>query len=102
MHSAGRSEAQIMEAMGILQEECAEAIVEVSKIRRFGIDSVYLRPGFEHGTVHRQRLAAELGDVVAMIDILVEQGVITRDAILDAAETKKFKLKDFSSIYDQD
>jgi hypothetical protein len=93
-------DSKIDEALIILQEECAEVIVEVSKIRRFGIDSLYLKPGFEHGVTHRQRLVAELGDVTAMIDILVEQGVITRESILAAAENKKFKLREFSSIYE--
>jgi hypothetical protein len=32
---------KIEEALGILQEECAEVIVEVSKIRRFGLDSTH-------------------------------------------------------------
>ena len=34
----GKTEQQIQETLDILQEECAEAIVEVSKIRRFGFD----------------------------------------------------------------
>jgi NTP pyrophosphatase (non-canonical NTP hydrolase) len=95
MIKAGNSEEQIWEALGILQEECAEAIVEVSKCRRFGLDSVHYKSGVRHNTM----LEIELGDVLAMIDILVEQGVIDRDGLELAAEEKKNKLQEWSSIY---
>ena len=36
------------ETLGILQEECAEVIVEVSKIRRFGLDTVHHKTGENH------------------------------------------------------
>ena len=39
---------QTQEALGILQEECAEVIVEVSKIRRFGLDSVHYKSEMQH------------------------------------------------------
>lgn len=84
------------EALGILQEECAEAIVEVSKIRRFGLDSIHHKTGIKHSTM----LETELGDVVAMIDILVEQGIIDTVAIDFAKEAKKEKLKQWSTIYE--
>ena len=56
---------KIEEALGILQEECAEVIQDVSKCRRFGIDNVYLNG---QGT-QRENLAKEVGDVLAMIDV---------------------------------
>ena len=93
--TAGNSEEQIWEALGILQEECAEAIVEVSKCRRFGLDSVHYKTGVRHNTM----LEIELGDVLAMIDILVEQGVVDRDGLELATEEKKRKLQEWSKIY---
>ena len=93
----GKSEQQIQEAMDILQEECAEAIVEVSKIRRFGFDAVHYKSGINH----RTHLAMELGDVLAMIDILVEQGVVERTALENFAIQKKDKLTKWSKIYEQ-
>lgn len=92
----GRSESQIMEALGILQEECAEAIVEVSKCRRFGLNSIHYKTDLKHSTM----LETELGDVLAMIDILVEQGVVDRTTLEHAAEHKKVKLQTWSKIYE--
>jgi NTP pyrophosphatase (non-canonical NTP hydrolase) len=83
------------EALGILQEECAEVIVEVSKIRRFGLNSV----SWKTNVPHNETLEMEVGDVLAMVDILLEQGVIKQSAI-DAAKTaKKEKLKKFSNLF---
>ena len=91
----GKSESQIQEAMDILQEECAEAIVEVSKIRRFGINEVH----YKSGLTHRTQLEMELGDVLAMIDILVDQGIVGREALERFALQKKDKLTKWSNIY---
>ena len=91
----GKSESQIQEALDILQEECAEAIVEVSKCRRFGLDSIHYKTGIKHETM----LEIELGDVLAMIDILVDQGVVDRDGLEMATEDKKLKLQQWSNIY---
>jgi len=91
----GKTPEQIQEALDILQEECAEAIVEVSKCRRFGFDSIHYKSGVKHGTA----LEMELGDVLAMIDILVEQGVLDRDGLEVATENKKLKLQQWSNIY---
>jgi NTP pyrophosphatase (non-canonical NTP hydrolase) len=83
------------EALGILQEECAEVIVEVSKIRRFGLDTVHYKSGIKHSAM----LEMEVGDVLAMVDILVEQGILDRDGLKVAAENKKLKLKQWSNIF---
>lgn len=91
----GKSESQIQAALDILQEECAEAIVEVSKIRRFGFDDVHYKSGLSH----RTHLAMELGDVLAMIDILVDQGIVERQTLENFATQKKHKLTQWSNIY---
>lgn len=83
------------ETLGILQEECAEVIVEVSKCRRFGINSVHYKTGIEH----RAMLEMEIGDVLAMVDILVDQGLITKDGLETAVENKKRKLEQWSNIF---
>ena len=46
-------------------------------------------------------LEQELGDVLAMIDILVEQGVIEHVSLLAAKIAKQEKLKQWSKIYEQ-
>jgi hypothetical protein len=86
---------QVQEILDILQEECAEVIVEVSKCRRFGIDSLH----YKNGITHRVMLEQEIGDLLAMVDLLEQQGVITRLGLAAARERKIEKLKVWSSIF---
>lgn len=83
------------ETLDILQEECAEVIQNVSKCRRFGLDNVYLK---DQGT-QRDNLAKEVGDVLAMVDILLDQGVFTLEELGLAKQAKKEKLKVWSNIF---
>ncbi len=82
------------EVMDILQEECAEVIQAVSKIRRFGIDNA------KHGTqqTNRQHLEEELGDMLAMIDILMINEVVSWGKLHEAKRAKVEKLKKWSKI----
>jgi NTP pyrophosphatase (non-canonical NTP hydrolase) len=84
------------EVMDILQEECAEVIQAVSKIRRFGIDNV--KPG--KPKTNRAHLEEELGDLYAMIDILQELDIVSWTNIEKAAEAKREKLKTWSNIFE--
>ena len=84
------------EALGILQEECAEVIVEVSKIRRFGLDTMHHKTGQNH----KEMLSLEVGDILAMVDILLEQGILTQTELDAAKQSKKDKLKKWSKIYE--
>lgn len=87
---------KVQEILDILQEECAEVIQNVSKCRRFGLENEYLKG---QGT-QRDQLAKEIGDVLAMIDLLKEHEVISQ-AELDLAKRNKFvKLHHWSSIYE--
>jgi hypothetical protein len=87
---------KVNEILDILQEECAEVIQNVSKCRRFGLNNVYLNGS---GT-QRENLVKEIGDVVAMIDLLKEHGIVS-DEELDVAKQNKFnKLKKWSTIYE--
>mgnify|MGYP006266759397 CR=1 FL=1 len=97
MNQPGKTNEQIQEALGILQEECAEVIVEISKCRRFGLSSVHYRTGKQHVAMLEQ----ELGDLLAMIDILIDQEIIDRDELVIAMENKKLKLEEWSKIYEQ-
>lgn len=89
---------QIQEALDILQEECAEVIVEVSKCRRFGVDSLHYKTGIKHSAM----LETEVGDVLALIDILIDQGILDPLTLDVAKQSKKEKLKQWSRIYEQD
>jgi NTP pyrophosphatase (non-canonical NTP hydrolase) len=84
------------ETLLILQEECAEVTQAISKIFRFGMDSYHP----ESGISNHESLVNELGDLLAMIDIVLEDSSlnITQDQ-LDSAKQKKFqKLTKWSSL----
>jgi NTP pyrophosphatase (non-canonical NTP hydrolase) len=84
------------EIMNIAQEECAEVIQMVSKCRRFGIDTIHLKAGLSN----RQCLTEEVGDVLAMIDLMVEHGVVTAEGLEAAKQAKFAKLKQWTRIYE--
>ena len=86
------------EVMDILQEECAEVIQAVSKIRRFGMDNS------KHGTdqTNREHLEEELGDMLAMIDILMANDIVSWGNLHKAKRAKIEKLKKWSNIQNLD
>ena len=83
-----------MEALLILQEECGELTQAISKCFRFGKDSKW------NDTTNLQRLESEIGDVLAMIDILIEGAYVSDSNVNQARMDKKEKLKKWSKIYD--
>lgn len=87
---------QTEEIMTILQEECAEVITSISKCRRFGLHT--LVPFTETKETNMSRLSKELGDVLAMIDLLVEQKLVTNQELEEYKQSKIEKLKKWSNI----
>jgi NTP pyrophosphatase (non-canonical NTP hydrolase) len=84
------------EALLILQEECAEVIQACAKIKRFGEES---RWPDEFAASTQECLEMEVGQVLAMIDILIERGQISDSAVNEARHAKKEKLKVWSNLY---
>jgi NTP pyrophosphatase (non-canonical NTP hydrolase) len=82
------------EVMDILQEEAAEVIQAVSKVRRFGMDNA--KPG--HDQNNREHLEEELGDMLAMIDILMVNNIVSWSNLHAAKRAKIEKLKKWSNI----
>ena len=82
------------EVMDILQEECAEVVQAVSKIRRFGMDNA--KPGTEY--TNREHLEEEIGDLLAMIDILQINNIVSWGNLHKAKRAKIEKLKKWSNI----
>jgi NTP pyrophosphatase (non-canonical NTP hydrolase) len=80
------------EALTILAEECGELVQVISKIRRFGIEDNNVKN-------KREWLAQEIGDVAAMIDVLIDQGELTPEIIEQAKQTKKDKLRVYSNLF---
>jgi len=85
---------KVQEILDILQEECGELIVSVSKVRRFGLDNSY-----KDGGTQRAHLTQEAGDVALMIDLLIKRGVFTQEQLNLAKQQKADKLKVWSTIY---
>lgn len=85
---------QTDEIMTIMQEECGEVIVSVSKCKRFGLHD--LVPNTKESNI--QRLAKEIGDLYAMVELLVDQKLFTMDDINNYKISKFEKLKKWSNI----
>lgn len=83
------------EILDITQEECAEVVVAVSKISRFGIDN--FKPG--KPKTNREHLEEEVGDLLAMVDLMIEHKIIDSTSVDVARAAKKDKLKQWSNIY---
>jgi NTP pyrophosphatase (non-canonical NTP hydrolase) len=85
---------QIKEILCIAQEECAEVSQAISKVFRFGWDSSHPKTGINN----REHLEEEVGDLLAMIDILVEKCIISDSNVNGARIAKRDKLKTWSGI----
>jgi NTP pyrophosphatase (non-canonical NTP hydrolase) len=83
------------EIMNIAQEEAAEVIQIISKIRRFGLHAEF------RGTVNRDALEQECGDMLAMIDLLKQQGILSETGLKEASERKVAKLQQWSNIFNK-
>jgi NTP pyrophosphatase (non-canonical NTP hydrolase) len=83
------------EILVITQEECAEVIQEISKIFRFGITEAH-----KDGMLHQEKLEIEVGDLLCMISLMTQHGLIRSDQVTTAIENKQTKLKQWSKIYD--
>lgn len=78
---------KVNEILDILQEECGELIVDISKVRRFGLND------------NIDKLIQEIGDITCMIDLLIDQGILNVKEIAEASDRKKEKLKEWSTIF---
>jgi NTP pyrophosphatase (non-canonical NTP hydrolase) len=87
---------KVKEIMDILQEECAEVIQAVSKCNRFGLYNA--KPG--KPLTNAQHLEGEIGDLLAMVDLLQSKGIITKAGVDAAQAAKVEKLKKWSNIYE--
>lgn len=79
---------KVKEALVITQEECAEVIQVISKIFRFGLDE------------NDHRLEDEIGDLLCMIELLVNLGVVKSNKLDLAKRVKAEKLKKWSKLYE--
>lgn len=83
------------EILIILQEECNEVAKEICKIMRYGPDQI--KPGTDLTNI--QHLEHELGDLMAMIELLQDNNVGVTIKGMNKAKKKKFeKLKQWSNL----
>jgi len=75
------------EMLVITMEECGELIQACSKMLRFGEDQDYTQ------------LQEEIGDVMCMIEILRDGGLVNDKQIADRIKVKKEKLMKWSLLY---
>ena len=83
------------EILLITQEECAEVTQAISKVFRFGFDSVH------KGINNRQHLEEEIGDLMCMIDLLIDTGIVSEAAVMTAKSEKLNKLLTWSKIFSE-
>lgn len=89
---------KINETLLIAQEECAEVTQAISKIFRFGFDAEYPKDGKNN----RERLEEEVGDLLCMIQLMSEFGIISESGMYKAALDKRAKLEKWSNIFKEE
>ena len=80
------------EIMLICQEECAEVTQAISKVFRFGMEATH------NGATNRDRLTEEVGDLLCMIELMIEHKILNAEAVGKAGLKKREKLLQWSSI----
>lgn len=90
--------AKVQEALIILQEECGEVVQVAAKCQRFGPEGI--NP--VDNSINKDRLSAEIGDLVCMIEILTDLGVLDQQEIQDHATIKRHKLERWSTLFAPD
>lgn len=82
--------------LDMLGEECAEAVKEIFKAYRFGMDTVYTGKapgtGVYRTTSPRQRLVQEVGDILVSVDLCVALGFFSAKDIAAAKAKKRQRL----------
>lgn len=84
------------EIMRITQEECAEVIQAISKVFRFGVDGVH------EGKTNRESLTEEVGDLLCMINLLSECGILDESKVKFCSAKKKEKLEKWSAVFTEE
>ncbi len=75
----------------ILAEECSEVIKVITKTFRFGLDSK--NPYIPDSPTNKEELIQEIGDVMAMVELLKDSALeLTEDSLKIAKQKKIDKL----------
>jgi NTP pyrophosphatase (non-canonical NTP hydrolase) len=79
---------KVNEILDLLQEECGEVVVAVSKCRRFGMEQ------------NRDNLVQELADVSLLIELLHAYQLYAHSELHSRKNLKAQKLNKYSTIYE--
>jgi NTP pyrophosphatase (non-canonical NTP hydrolase) len=82
------------ELLVILQEECAEVSQVISKIHRFGMNAQH--PDTKEHNI--DDLHKEVGDLLCMVELCIEKGILSEKELLLYTAMKREKLKRWSNI----
>ena len=86
-------EPKIKEILDILKEECGELVVAASKCTRWGLDGTW------EGRHNSDNLSQEAADVMCMIQLLIDNGVLDPAQLERGKIAKAEKLKKWSNIF---
>jgi len=84
------------EVLRIAQEECAEVIQAISKVFRFGMNELF------NGDTNKQRLEMELGDLLCMVELMIEKNLVSREKIDQSLLNKRTRLETWSNIFKEE
>lgn len=89
---------QLQQLMTITMEECGELVQQCSKtMRKFStVDQVL--EDTDRAVANRIKLIEEAGDVLCMIELLVEHGLLTNEELGVRVNVKREKLKTWSDV----
>jgi NTP pyrophosphatase (non-canonical NTP hydrolase) len=87
---------QQREILLIAQEECAEVTQAISKIFRFGLKETYQNKS------NQERLEEEVGDLMCMIELMQDAGIIDPEFVRTASRSKQIKLEQWSNIFNKE
>jgi NTP pyrophosphatase (non-canonical NTP hydrolase) len=87
---------QQKEILLIAQEECAEVTQAISKTFRFGLLESY------NEKTNQERLEEEVGDLVCMIELMKDTGIIDPEFVRRASIKKRNKLEQWSNIFNKE
>ncbi len=73
----------------LLAEECSEVIKVVTKTFRFGIDSK--NPFIPDSPTNKEELIQEIGDVMALVELLKDSALELSEEALQEAKRKKLE-----------
>lgn len=83
--------------LSCLAEECAEVAQRVSKALRFGLAEIQLGQDFTNA----QRIGQEFHDLLAVMEMLEDEGALNRPTDTNAIERKKAKVLAFMEYAEQ-